>query len=358
MLEQEKPNRKPKYLALYDDLCKKISNGEYGADTYLPPEREISELYNVGRITVRNALDILTKEGKIRRIRGAGNLVLFSNNRESYLEDKTIAFVTSGDYGEKLRQPFIELLFHNIETVCRSNGIKIFNVTLKKEDSMLEMLLDKAVCAGIIFIGYVAEKFIQAAKQAEMPIVLISNAFEGLVSINASNVDGCFDATEHLIKTGSSKIAFISGIQSHHNSILRQTGYKRALLCNGLSYDESLVKDGDWGYESGYDAMQALLAQHSNIDGVVAANDMMACGAIKALTQASLSIPTDVQVFGFDNIELGWFAPMALSTVGIDTQFLSMLAIGLLENQTNGYAPKGNTLLAANLVLRETTRSM
>ena len=350
--------KKLRYVALYEDFCAKISEGVYSANTYLPAERKICDIYGVGRITVRNALEMLEHDGKIKKIHGAGSLVLPSSGSEiKNGTTKTVAFVASRDFGDKLRQPFIEMLLHNIERACNHAGIKVFSVTLSREDAMLDMLLDKSICNGILFVGSIAEKFINAAMQAEMPTVLISDAREGLVSINASNESGSFDATEYLISKNSRKIAFISGIQSSHNSTLRQLGYKRALLCNGLLYDETLVGNGDWGYDSGYNAMIALLETHGDIDGVIAANDMMAYGAIKALIQAGRKIPEDVQVFGFDNIEQGMFPSITLSTVGVDTHFLSVLAVGFIENQSNGHSPKGNINLSTNLILRETTRA-
>jgi DNA-binding LacI/PurR family transcriptional regulator len=102
--------------------------------------------------------------------------------------------------------------------------------------------------------------------------------------------------------------------------------------------------------------MVELLEKNRDIDGVIVANDVMACGAVKAIIQSGRKIPEDVQVIGFDNIEQGKYNTPAISTMSIDTQFIAALCIGLLENQLNGYKPEGDILVSTNLLLRETTR--
>lgn len=107
---------------------------------------------------------------------------------------------------------------------------------------------------------------------------------------------------------------------------------------------------------SGYECMISLLQAHPEINGVVAANDMMACGALRALIDSGRRVPEDVQIFGFDNIEQSRFCVPMLSTVGIDSQFIAELAIGLLENQRNGKKIVGDIVVRTSLICRGSSR--
>lgn len=335
---------------------KGIEEGLYAEGKYLPAERTIGETHGVGRITVRNAMELLEADGLIRRIQGAGNLVVNPQGKQVPRDARTIVFVLSGDYGEKIRQPFIEGLFHHFEIECRNNGYRLLYVSLTKDDKVLDILQDASAVSGVVFVSTVARKFVQASLEAKIPVVMISSTYDGVVSINPDNIGGCFDATEQLIHTGSRNVAFISGIVTHHNASTRLIGYKRARYCNGLGYDETMVANGDWGFESGYECMISLLQAHPEINGVVAANDMMACGALRALIDSGRRVPEDVQIFGFDNIEQSRFCVPMLSTVGIDSQFIAELAIGLLENQRNGKKIVGDIVVRTSLICRGSSR--
>lgn len=257
-----KARKTAKYVELYEMFKKGIEEGLYAEGKYLPAERTIGETHGVGRITVRNAMELLEADGLIRRIQGAGNLVVNPQGKQVPRDARTIVFVLSGDYGEKIRQPFIEGLFHHFEIECRNNGYRLLYVSLTKDDKVLDILQDASAVSGVVFVSTVARKFVQASLEAKIPVVMISSTYDGVVSINPDNIGGCFDATEQLIHTGSRNVAFISGIVTHHNASTRLIGYKRARYCNGLGYDETMVANGDWGFESGYECMISLLQAH------------------------------------------------------------------------------------------------
>ena len=350
----EYESKKMKYQDIYDDLNAAINSGSYPYKSYLPTERSLSKQYVVSRLTVRKAIDKLVKESKVRRIQGAGNMVLVKTEENG---GDLVVLAFSGDYGNKMQQPFVEMLLQDFNDQCKRKGYNLLYVSLKKDESEDKLLLDKSRVKGIVFASEIDEKFIRAALNVSIPVVLLSNRRPDVICINPNNPEGCFAATEHLIKTGAKKVGFIGGISSHYNSRERFAGYQRALACNHIDQEESLLAEGDWSFESGYDAMGQLLERNPGIDGVVAANDVMALGALRMLAENGYIVPQDFQVIGFDDISQSKFSTPMLSTVSVDTEFVAMLVLSLLDTQANdGVEFHKELLVQTALQLRESTR--
>jgi len=350
----EHETKKMKYQDIYDDLNTAINNGNYPYKSYLPTERSLSTQYGVSRLTVRKAIDKLVNESKVRRIQGAGNMVLVKTEESS---GDLVVLAFSGNYGNKMQQPFVEMLLQDFNDQCKRKGYNLLYVSLKKEESEDQLLLDKSRVKGIVFASEIDKKFISAALHANIPVVLLSNRHPDVICINPNNQEGCFAATEHLIKKGAKKIGFIGGISSHYNSSERFAGYQRALACNGITREENLLAEGDWSFESGYTAMGQLIEGNPDIDAVVAANDVMALGALRMLVESGYIVPQDFQVIGFDDISQSKFSTPMLSTVSVDTEFVAMLVLSLLDTQANdGVEFHKELLVQTALQLRESTR--
>ena len=343
-----------KYLDIYEDLKTAINTGVYPYKTYLPAERALSKQYGANRLTVRRAIDKLVEESKLRRVQGAGNMVMFKTDENG---GDTIVFAFSGDYGNKMQQPFVGMLLQNFNEQCKQKGYNLLYVSLKNEDHEENLLLDKKRVRGVVFVSEVNNKFITAALNAQVPVVLLSNKQNNVICVNPNNLEGTFAATEYLIEKKAKKIGFISGISSHHNSNKRFLGYQRALECNGMTWDENMLVSGDWSFESGYDVMKDLLSRNPDMDAVVAANDAMALGAVRMLIEKGYSIPQDFQVIGFDDISHCKFSAPTLSTVSINMEFMTILVLSLLEAQISGTIDFHEELLVrTTLQLRGSTR--
>jgi LacI family transcriptional regulator len=161
-------------------------------------------------------------------------------------------------------------------------------------------------------------------KQQGVPLVLFDRVNEDL-NVPAVSIDdfkGAYEATEHLIQQGCSRIAHIAGPQ--HVSIFRQRldGYKEALRANGFSIDEELIVAGALTIETGYSCMSQLAGLKNKPDGVFAAEDFSALGAMKALKEAGIRIPDEAAVIGFANEVFGEHITPSLST--IDQQTIRM----------------------------------
>lgn len=145
-------------------------------------------------------------------------------------------------------------------------------------------------------------------------------------------------ATGHLIDQGRRKVATITGPLDMAAAEDRLEGYEAALTERGVRLRKGLVANGDFSRESGRRAMAALLRRHPDVDGVLAANDLMAVGALQALDAAGRLVPADVAVVGFDDMAEARSAEPPLTTMRQPLAAMTRAMTGLLLRCIEGTA--------------------
>jgi LacI family transcriptional regulator len=136
--------------------------------------------------------------------------------------------------------------------------------------------------------------------------------------VQSRNDEGAALAVEHLMEKGHRRIATIAGPLWTRPGRDRLRGYREAVQRAGLAYRDDYVAYGDFYVGSGIEAMRQLLALEDPPTAVAVASDLMAIGAIRAITEAGLSVPGDVAVVGFDDIILAAHMSPSLTTLRQD----------------------------------------
>lgn len=140
------------------------------------------------------------------------------------------------------------------------------------------------------------------------------------VSIGCDNFDGGRQATAHLIARGCRRIAFLGDATAHYPEFHeRYRGYAAALRAAGIVVDENLQADAETTERAGYEAAELLLDGGVAFDGIFAASDLIAIGALRALAERGIPVPERVALAGFDDIPMASFVNPALTTVRQDT---------------------------------------
>ena len=191
----------------------------------------------------------------------------------------------------------------------------------KQKDKAAESL--KKICysrglEGLFVVGIsIGDPYIEELKEDFLPAVIVDFPIltKKVSYIQSDNKKGCELAIKYLTKKGHNRIAFINGDNSAAISFVRFEGYKTALENNGISFDQSIVLEGDFSEKSGYDAAKRLLENKSDFSAIFAASDLMAVGAIKAIKENGLKVPEDVAVIGFDDILLAEYSSPSLTTI-------------------------------------------
>lgn len=167
-------------------------------------------------------------------------------------------------------------------------------------------------------------------------------------SIGSDNLLGGRRATNHLIRLGRKRILFVGGTDPE--AVQRRRGYTEALREAGLADASDLVATVEFDLDSAEASVGQLLRRGLAFDGVVAGSDLIALGAIQAITRAGLSVPKDVSVVGYDDMLLSRLSTPKLSTVRQDTLEAGRLLVSTIMDQGREDA---SALLPTELIIRE-----
>ncbi|QKJ89188.1 Ribose operon repressor [Paramixta manurensis] len=248
--------------------------------------------------------------------------------------------------------PFYAEVVRGVENSCYERGYSLILCNTEgDEDRMnrsLETLMQKRV-DGVLLMC--TESHLPSAeiinRYPGIPSVMMDWApFEGKSDIIQDNsLLGGELATAFLISRGYTRIACIAGPQDKTPARLRLEGYKKAMSAAGLPILPGYIVDGDFEFQGGYHAMNQLLAMHNAPQAVFTSNDAMAVGVYHALYQAGLSIPQDMAVMGYDDIELARYMTPPLTTIHQPKDELGELAIDTLIHRLNDPGVAQQTLV-------------
>jgi LacI family transcriptional regulator len=259
--------------------------------------------------------------------------------------------------------PFFAEISRSIEDEAFKKGYSVFlcNTELDTQRELFYVdVLSKKQVDGIVFVA--------AGEQADsleflvgrnMPVVMIDRDVPN-VEVDAVLTDnqlGGYLATRHLIELGHQRIACISGPSSITPGAERMIGYRRALEEAGLVYDESLILRGDYHAQSGMEITHSILRMDPRPTAIFALNDLMALGALRAAAEAGCSVPGELAVVGYDDLEIARFANPPLTTIAQPKKEIGARAIDLLVDRiTRKDRSPSRLVLPPELIVRRSTQ--
>ena len=172
-------------------------------------------------------------------------------------------------------------------------------------DAAVNMLLERQV-DGIIYATMYHRQVNPPEQIREVPTVLLDCfvADRSLPSVVPNEVQGGYDATNHLLNQGHTRIAYLCEARPVPAQVGRLEGYKKALDEHGVPFDESLIYLGNSTQASGRELAREVFRQQDRPTAAFCFNDRMAMGAYDALRELGLSIPNDVAIVGYDDQDL------------------------------------------------------
>ena len=233
--------------------------------------------------------------------------------------------------------PFYSEVVRGVERSCYERGYSLVLCNTEGDEARmnrsLETLLQKRVDGLLIMC---TESHLPSAdilnRYPSVPSVMMDWApFDGGSDIIQDNsLLGGEMAARYLITRGYRRIACITGPQDKTPARLRLNGYLQAMENADLPVLPGYVVTGDFEFEGGFNAMNQLLAINPRPEAVFTSNDAMAVGVYHALYQAGLSVPQDIAVIGYDDIELARYMTPPLTTIHQPKDDLGELAIDTL----------------------------
>ena len=174
-------------------------------------------------------------------------------------------------------------------------------------------------------------------------------------SVTANGDEAAQLATQHLIDTGSQRIAFIGG-PNHLDMVRRRKhGYLEALRENHIEIERDLVICGKIDYQFALQAVEQLLKQENRPDAILAFNDIITFAAFTAIKNCGLRIPDDVALIGFtDDVHAAYVTPR-MSAIADQSRLMGITACRLLLKSINGDPAVYKEIVPQQLVIRETS---
>ena len=245
-----------------------------------------------------------------------------------------------------------------IERAVRDAGYFVSIVSIHSLDKATvlkaaERLISQSV-EGIMVVAPMASAA-RAIRElpASLPVVLLhAGAHKGIPVVTVDHERGARLATQHLLDLGHSSVWHIAGPEGWAESRNRQKGWAGTLAAAQAGRPPVIA--GDWSADSGYEAGK-VLAKKRVVTAIFAANDQMALGVLRALSEAGRRVPEDVSVVGFDDIPEAAYLIPPLTTVRQDFAEVGRLSLGLLLAQSGREHVGGTVVVEPELVVRSST---
>lgn len=225
-----------------------------------------------------------------------------------------------------------------------------------KTTTVEELVSHRRVDAIVTIASTVEDKDLVKMAEWEMPIVCLAHKspLPQVPSVLYDDAGGAMEATRLLLGQGRRRLVHLRGPRGNFDADERSRGFREALKEAGIPFESKREAAGDFLREGGARAMRAVLDGKVEVDGVFAANDEMAIGAIEVLGERGVSVPGDVAVVGFDDIEAARF--VGLSTVRAPSREAGRVAAQMAFDMIDGNKPDSRTL-PAEIIQRASTRA-
>jgi LacI family transcriptional regulator len=262
---------------------------------------------------------------------------------------------------------FFAQIVRSVATAVSRNGYKVIvcdtNENIETELEHAKKLLELRV-VGIIVATTASETgaLSRATKEiyGSVLTVFIDRAVKGtkIPTVVSDNLAAAHEATTHFIQLGHKRIGVVVGRKALDSMTSRIEGYRRALLENRITFDESLVVDAiDVGVEGGYRATKTLLERKRRPTALIIMNNLLVIGALNALKEKGLMIPDDVALIGWDDFDAAPHLQTPLTVVEQPTHAIgSIAAEQLIKMRFNDVVdPPLHIVLKSTLIIRKSS---
>ena len=264
-----------------------------------------------------------------------------------------------------IENPFFPQLVRAVEDAARSHGHALLLCNAvddpEREAAYLDLLVDRRVDGVVIAARSLGARHVEWLKRTTLPVVLVNApAPPGveLPSISSNNVAGGRLAARHLLGLGHRRIGVLSVGKRNPDAAERLAGVRSAMRAAGAGATVAVTRAAGAGVADGETAMLELLRDAPNVTAVVAYNDLMAIGAMRAVRASGRRVPDDLSVVGFDDVEVAAYVDPPLTTIRQSTSEMGRWAVERLAerllNATNGALPE-RVVLPVRLEVRAST---
>ena len=333
--------------------------------------KDIARECGVGVSTVSRALNNhpdINKETKERILKIVSESDFVPNNSARNLkrnDSKMIAILV-----KEIDNPFFSTMMTTMETRIRKERYSFFIQHLGRKQDEIEVameLVKEKKLRGIIFLGGNFRGMENKLNKIKVPYVactaMLPKNVEGLAScVSIDDRKESYKAVDYLCRKGHEKIAILASDEKDDSiGELRLQGYKDALRKYNLLPEKKLVchlkgKNVDYSMENGYKMTKKLLEDKVEFSALFAISDLMVIGACKALQEAGIRVPEDVEVEGFDGLEYTKFYNPPITTISQPARTIAEESVDSLFYMIESKTKVEDKIVDAELIERKSTK--
>lgn len=274
--------------------------------------------------------------------------------------------MTIGVFIPKIKNVFLDVyisqILSGISDVTQELNYRImfFPFEYNKDQANLYVSISRSnLVDGIILLKTRKDDIgIDKLSETGFPFILVNHKrnSEKINFVDSCNIRGAQLAVDHLYNMGHRKIAFITGEMNETNAIDRLNGYKKALKDYRLPFNKEWIINGGFSKDIAYEASSKILHSKKLPTAIFCSDDYMAIGVMKKIKEIGLSVPEDISIVGFDDIELSSYIKPSLTTISQPIYEIGKksaeLLLDLIERRRETPI---HELLDVELIVREST---
>lgn len=323
--------------------------------------REIAKMADVSVSTVSRVINGMPDVNDITRIKVRklieehGYIPNASARALKQINTKMICIVVKGMHNPFFA-PIVELMQQEIE---KTKYIPIVHYIDESSDeiSAAAQLITEKKALGIVFLGGDPTANIKSISRFKVPCVLSTMPAQNQKLKNVSSVcvddhSAASEAAGYLLDRGHRSIAILGGKRLDRDLVWnRYTGAKDAIERRGFEFDEDLYLQSKFSLEDSYKTVKNILGnKDKRFTAIFAMSDIMAIGAMKAITDCGYNVPEDISVLGFDGIAIGRYLNPTLTSVAQPYEAIAKRSTELLIGNIEGIEERKNIVLNTKII--------
>jgi LacI family transcriptional regulator len=331
-----------------------------------PTVKDVAQLAGVSTATVSRVLSNAggVRRELVRRVHSAARKLGYQPNPAAR-NLRVRSTRTLGMVFPDIENPFYARVIAGAEEVLQNAGYSLllanYGEDPEREHTQLTTLRAERV-AGILFAASRNPSVdYQYSLDAGIALVAVSRIPDGLNVdlVTVSNQEGARQAVEHLLRLGHRRIGFIDGPVSLSTTRERKAGYEQAIRNAGLPVAQELTVCADFShYTGGYEAVSNLLNAPKKPSAILVLSNNMALGALQALQERGIDVPTEMAVVGFGDTPSAALLRSPLTVVAQPAREIGTTSARLLlERLQDPNRPRRSIVLDTQLIVRESCGS-
>lgn len=337
--------------------------------------RDIAKLAGVSAASVSRILNndetFSINENTRKRVIEIATSLNYSKNENRKNRDvgdkNTIALITRHQIDDEKSDPYFMFIRKGVESEAKKWRLKTFRAFSMRDKKKEVYQLKKY--GAVVIIGEMTLAALKEIQKINDNIVLIDSYSEyaEFDCVQTDFAQKTHEILDLLKSKGHKNIAFVGGLGSkvaldgevvYYKEEIRAENYRQWMILNHLD-EYTNVLQGEWSPDTGLELGNQIVQMEPRPTAIVVASDPMAVGVYKAITNAGLSIPDDISIISFDDIEMAKFMSPSLSTVKLNAEEVGKIGVELVRGKIlNVRAMPVRVICTSELVLRDSVKDI